>query len=215
MNLPNYFLADLAAGSDVVAFAHPRGWRDAQAQSRDLSVTAHDGADHPCAGGSGGGLVASGEPVSSAGVGAWARRNWGSVRRRWRGDWMSSLGNSRLRIFRLCCSRNLATRAGWMISWPVTSSGTGTAPRTSRGRSCLVHIAAGNIPNPTLLSMVLGMLTRSAQFVKCASGTVLLPRLFAHSLYERDPKLATCLEVAEWRGGHTALEKHCLRRRIA
>ncbi len=39
------------------------------------------------------------------------------------------------------------------------------------GPEFLVHIAAGNIPNPTLTSMVLGLLTRSAQFVKCASGT--------------------------------------------
>ena len=75
------------------------------------------------------------------------------------------------------------------------------------GSEFLVHIAAGNIPNPTLLSIVLGMLTRSAQFVKCASGTALLPRLFAHSIYEFDPKLATCLEIAEWRGGSGALEE--------
>lgn len=74
------------------------------------------------------------------------------------------------------------------------------------GPEFLVHIAAGNIPNPTLMSMVLGLLTRSAQFVKCASGTALLPRLFAHSIYEVQPKLATCLEVAEWRGGNAALE---------
>jgi hypothetical protein len=69
-----------------------------------------------------------------------------------------------------------------------------------------VHIAAGNIPNPTLLSMVFGLLTRSAQFVKCASGASFLPRLFAHSIYEADPKLGACLEVAEWRGGNAALE---------
>jgi len=75
------------------------------------------------------------------------------------------------------------------------------------GPEFLVHIAAGNIPNPTLLSIVLGLLTRSAQFVKCARGTALLPRLFAHSIYEFDPKLATCLEIAEWRGGHAALEE--------
>jgi len=74
------------------------------------------------------------------------------------------------------------------------------------GPEFLVHIAAGNIPNPTLMSMVLGLLTRSAQFVKCARGTTLLPRLFAHSLYEVQPKLAACLEVAEWRGGDTTLE---------
>ncbi|HOX56291.1 MAG TPA: acyl-CoA reductase [Candidatus Paceibacterota bacterium] len=71
----------------------------------------------------------------------------------------------------------------------------------------LVHIAAGNLPSPTLGSMVLGVLGRSAQFVKCASGTTLLPRLFAHSLYEVEPKLGACLEVAEWRGGSEELEK--------
>jgi len=73
------------------------------------------------------------------------------------------------------------------------------------GPELLVHIAAGNIPNPTLMSVALGLLTRSAQFVKCARGTTLLPRLFAHSIYEFDAKLATCLEVAEWRGGDTTL----------
>lgn len=76
-----------------------------------------------------------------------------------------------------------------------------------RGPELLVHIAAGNIPNPTLLSIVLGLLTRSAQFVKCARGGSFLPRLFAHSLYEADAKLAACLEIAEWRGGDVSLEE--------
>jgi Acyl-CoA reductase (LuxC) len=69
-----------------------------------------------------------------------------------------------------------------------------------------VHIAAGNIPNPTLTSIVFGLLTRSAQFVKCASGSAFLPRLFAHSIYDADPKLGACLEIAEWRGGNVDLE---------
>ena len=69
-----------------------------------------------------------------------------------------------------------------------------------------VHIAAGNIPNPTWLSMVFGLLLRSTQFVKCASGATFLPRLFAHSIYETDAKLGACLEVAEWRGGNAVLE---------
>jgi hypothetical protein len=69
-----------------------------------------------------------------------------------------------------------------------------------------VHIAAGNIPNPTLTSIIFGLLTRSAQFVKCASGSSFLPRLFAHSIYEADPKLGACLEIAEWRGGDADLE---------
>ncbi|MBI3852635.1 MAG: hypothetical protein HY298_20450 [Verrucomicrobia bacterium] len=76
----------------------------------------------------------------------------------------------------------------------------------ANGPELLVHIAAGNIPSPTLMSIVLGLLLRSAQFVKCASGTSLLPRLLAHSLYEAEPKLGTCLEIAEWRGGNAALE---------
>jgi len=64
----------------------------------------------------------------------------------------------------------------------------------------LGHIAAGNMPVPALMSMVLGALVRSAQVVKCAVGTALIPRLFAHSLYEADAKLGACLEVVEWPG---------------
>jgi hypothetical protein len=75
-----------------------------------------------------------------------------------------------------------------------------------RGPELAAHIAAGNIPNPALKSIVTGLLTRSAQFVKCASGTAFLPRLFAHSLYDADHKLGACLEMAEWRGGNSELE---------
>ncbi len=74
-------------------------------------------------------------------------------------------------------------------------------PHFWRGPELLVHIAAGNIPNPTLMSITLGLLTHSAQFVKCAGGASFLPRLFAHSIYQADPKLGACLEIAEWRGG--------------
>jgi hypothetical protein len=74
------------------------------------------------------------------------------------------------------------------------------------GPEFLVHIAAGNLPNPALMSIVPGLLTRSAQFVKCASGSAFLPRLFAHSIYDADPKLGACLEIAEWRGGKADLE---------
>jgi hypothetical protein len=70
----------------------------------------------------------------------------------------------------------------------------------------LVHITAGNLPVPALMSMVLGLLVRSAQFVKCSTGTSLLPRLLAHSIHSREPKLGACLEVAEWPGGDTTLE---------
>jgi len=77
----------------------------------------------------------------------------------------------------------------------------------ARSPEFLVHIAPGNIPNPILLSMILGLLTRSAQFVKCASGQSFIPRLFAHSLYDAEPKLGACLEIAEWKGGTENLER--------
>lgn len=75
------------------------------------------------------------------------------------------------------------------------------------GPELLAHITAGNIPTPALMSIVLGLLTRSAQLVKCASGAAFLPRLFAHSLYEAEPKLGACLELAVWPGGAADLEE--------
>jgi Acyl-CoA reductase (LuxC) len=74
------------------------------------------------------------------------------------------------------------------------------------GPEFLVHIAAGSLPNAVFMNIILGLLTRSAQFVKCASGNSLLPRLFAHSLYDADAKIGACLEIAEWRGGSVHLE---------
>lgn len=68
------------------------------------------------------------------------------------------------------------------------------------GPELIAHITAGNLPCPALMSIILGMLARSAQFVKCATGSSLLPRLFAHSIHQADSKLAACLEIAEWRG---------------
>lgn len=66
------------------------------------------------------------------------------------------------------------------------------------GPELLVHLAAGNVPNPAWMSLITGLLVRSAQLMKCAHGTSFLPRLFAHSLYQAEPKLAACLEIAEW-----------------
>lgn len=34
-----------------------------------------------------------------------------------------------------------------------------------------------------------------------------LPRIFLHSIYGSEPKLGACIEMAEWRGGSTALEE--------
>lgn len=90
----------------------------------------------------------------------------------------------------------------------AAAGGTGRADAAlALGPGFLVHVTAGNIPNPAIMSLTLGLLTRSAQFVKCARGASFLPRLFAHSIYDSDRKLGACLELAEWRGGNAALEE--------
>ncbi len=76
----------------------------------------------------------------------------------------------------------------------------------ARGPELLAHVTAGNLPTPVFTALLHGMLVRSAQFMKCASGTSRLPRLFAHSLREVEPKLAACVELAEWVGGESPVE---------
>jgi hypothetical protein len=76
----------------------------------------------------------------------------------------------------------------------------------AHGPGLIAHIAAGNLPCPALMSLVQGLLVRSCQFLKCARGGADLPRLFAHSLYDAEPKLGACLEIAQWPGGTEPLE---------
>ena len=66
------------------------------------------------------------------------------------------------------------------------------------GPELLVHLTAGNLPNPALFSMILGLITRSAQIVKCPRDASLLPRLFAHSLAATESKLGASLELVSW-----------------
>ena len=76
----------------------------------------------------------------------------------------------------------------------------------ARGPELALHIAAGTLPNSTLLSMVASILVRSAQFVKCSMRGSLIPRLFAHSLADLEPKFGSCLEIGVWPGGTEDLE---------
>jgi hypothetical protein len=89
---------------------------------------------------------------------------------------------------------------------PNEDEGKSARSALALGPRLLVHIAPGNIPLPALTEMMLGLLARSAQFVKCGSGQSLIPRMFAHSLYEADHKLGACLEIASWKGGAENLE---------
>jgi hypothetical protein len=66
------------------------------------------------------------------------------------------------------------------------------------GPETLAQITAGNLPASGVMSVVAGMLLRSAQFLKCARGTSLVPRLFAHSLHKVNAHCGACIEIAEW-----------------
>jgi hypothetical protein len=76
----------------------------------------------------------------------------------------------------------------------------------ARGPELLAYVAAGNMPIPMLRQMILGLLVRSAQFIKCPFNAAFLPLLFAHSIYEADRKLGACLEIGQWKGGNDGLE---------
>ncbi|HEY3863169.1 MAG TPA: acyl-CoA reductase [Verrucomicrobiae bacterium] len=89
---------------------------------------------------------------------------------------------------------------------PSESDGFSKRSVMAMGPVLLAHFAPGNVPIPALMEMTLGLLLRSAQFVKCASGQAFVPRMFAHSIYEADRKLGACLEVAAWKGGAEKLE---------
>ena len=96
---------------------------------------------------------------------------------------------------------------GW-VGAAVTGSRRRDATKVlATGPELLVHVAAGNVPTSGLMSLVLGLMVRSAQFMKCARGSSFLPRLFAHSLRRLDSNIGSCLELAEWPGGRTALEE--------
>ncbi len=74
------------------------------------------------------------------------------------------------------------------------------------GPDLLVQKATSPLPDPGLITMIMGVLVRSAQFVVCPPGGSLLLRLFAHSLREVEPKLAACIEIAEWGNGSSDLD---------
>jgi hypothetical protein len=80
----------------------------------------------------------------------------------------------------------------------------------ARGPELLAHFTAGTLPAAAVASMVAGLLVRSAQFIKCPRGASVVPRLFAHSLRQLDPGLASCLEIAEWPRDRQDLEQALL-----
>ena len=76
----------------------------------------------------------------------------------------------------------------------------------ARGPEVLGRWMGDESPVMALSAMLHGLLLRSAQVLHFPPGRSYLARLFAHSLRDAEPKLASCLEIAEWPAGSVALE---------
>jgi hypothetical protein len=206
MNLPNYFLADLPAEADLTPhlvqqacdslrqnrtrFLAPRCTRDLIEVIADLAARWLE-PDNPFRK-----RALDEGPAVTGFSSATLQQGLDSL--------FGSLTTEALRTLVLQEFGHLERLDHFVGSEPEQS---GRRRSLAAGPELLVHVTAGNLPVPAMISVVLGLLVRSAQFLKCASGQSYLPRLFAHSLYAVEPKLGACLEIAEWPGGTLPLEE--------
>ena len=66
------------------------------------------------------------------------------------------------------------------------------------GPRLTAHILPGNIPGVSVISLVCGLLAKSANLAKVSAEEILLPVLFARSLQKSRPELARALAILYW-----------------
>jgi len=69
------------------------------------------------------------------------------------------------------------------------------------------HVIPGNLPGLAALPMLVSLALKSAVLIKPAAGDLVLPAMLAMSIAEVDEELATCVVVANWRGGDREVEE--------
>jgi hypothetical protein len=74
----------------------------------------------------------------------------------------------------------------------------GIARAKAQGPVLITHLLAGNVPPPGVLSIVCGLLLKSANLVRASSRDTVFPRLFVDSLRTVDADLGACTAVLEW-----------------
>ncbi len=74
------------------------------------------------------------------------------------------------------------------------------------GPALTTHIFSGNVPGLPAISLIHGLLVKSANLGKPASEEPVFPALFARSIAAVDPKLAASVAILPWAGGDTAVE---------
>ena len=79
--------------------------------------------------------------------------------------------------------------------------------RGAQGHPVIGHVIAGNTPLLAWVSVLRALLVRSASLVKLPSGPAAeWGRLFAESLADVSPALASCVALAQWPGGTRSLD---------
>ncbi len=89
----------------------------------------------------------------------------------------------------------------------VRELGLAWAETTLRGPRLITQFLAGNIPAVAAESIVRALLLGSGSILKSSSRDPLFPALFAQSIAEADPGLASTISVLWWKGGSGALDK--------
>ena len=74
------------------------------------------------------------------------------------------------------------------------------------GPALTTHIFSGNVPGLPAISLIHGLLVKSANLGKPASEEPVFPALFARSIAAVNPKLAASVAILPWAGGDTAVE---------
>lgn len=88
----------------------------------------------------------------------------------------------------------------------------GNLTSRANGPRLIVHVLAGNIPSPGIVSMCIGFLLRAGNLVKMSSHDPVFPALFLESLREVDPDLAACAAALTWPRTETAVTQAALAR---
>jgi len=83
------------------------------------------------------------------------------------------------------------------------------APGSHRavGPALTTHVFSGNVPGLPAVSLIHGLLVKSANLGKPASEEPVFPALFARSIAAVDARLAASVAILPWAGGDAAVER--------
>ncbi|HIE65224.1 MAG: acyl-CoA reductase [Nitrospira sp.] len=80
------------------------------------------------------------------------------------------------------------------------------------GPRLITHILPGNISGTAIVSLVCGLLAKSANLAKVSMDELLLPVLFARSLHQIRPELAESMAILTWDNNNTDITRAAFQR---